>query len=341
MSSSSERCSAVRGMVLAGTLLVACTGGLRQGGTQAPPYRVAVPLGLDLVAPVPEDNTITEAKIALGEMLFFDSALSADETLSCASCHQPTHHFTDGRPRAVGLQGREGTRNVPSVLNSAYGRSFLWDGSVSSLEEQVLRPIQGKAELGLELDQLLRRLSGQDIYRAAFRNAFGRGEISENRVARALATYLRSLRSGDAPVDRFLHGDAAALSASARRGFRLFVGRANCGTCHLAPLFTDHELHNTGVSWGSPDLGSYTITGREEDRGMFKTPSLRNVAMTAPYMHDGSILTLEAVIEHYERGGTPNPNLDEEIVPLRLTPQERADLIAFLESLTGEAPGAY
>lgn len=297
-------------------------------------YRVEVPLGLDLVAPVPETNALTAGKVALGEKLFFDPVLSADETMSCASCHQPDRYFTDGRRVALGIEGRVGTRNVPSILNAAYGRSFLWDGRADSLEEQVLRPIVGPKELGLGLDELARRLSERDSYRSGFRDAFGSEEITDDRLARALASYVRTLRSGDAAVDRFLHGEEEALSIAARRGFRLFVGRANCGICHLAPLFTDHRFHNTGVSWGSPDLGRFGVTGQEEDKGAFKTPSLRNVTMTAPYMHDGSVATLEAVIDHYDGGGTPNPHLDEEIVPLGLSESEKRQLVAFLEALT-------
>lgn len=299
------------------------------------PYRVTVPLGLDIVAPTPDDNALTAAKVALGRKLFFDPAVSADGTRSCGSCHQPTRYFTDGKPRSVGVEGREGNRNVPSILNAAYGRSFFWDGRAVTLEEQVLQPIQGRNELSLALPELIRRLSDREDYRAEFRDAYGEEGISPSRVARALASYVRTLRSGDAPIDRFLAGDTGALSPDARRGFRLFVGRANCGVCHLAPLFTDHRFHNTGVSWGYDDLGRFAVTGEEADRGRFKTPSLRNVAETAPYMHDGSLATLEAVIDRYDAGGTANPRLDEEIRPLGLTPAEKRQLVAFLGALTG------
>ena len=316
--------------------LAACTAGSfssRQASSQA--YRVAVPLGLDLVAAVPTDNPLTTARVELGRRLFFDPELSADRSMSCSSCHQPDLYFTDGRARPVGIDGSGGTRNVPSLLNSAYGRAFFWDGRATSLEDQALQPIEG--ELGLSMTRLIARLRESPAYRTAFHRAFG-APPSPDRIARALASYLRTLRSGDAPVDRFLHGDTEALSEEARRGFRLFVGRANCGVCHLAPLFTDHGFHNTGVSWGSDDLGRMAVTGEEADRGAFKTPSLRNVALTAPYMHDGSIATLEEVIEHYDRGGTANPALDKEIAPLGLTAAEKRELVAFLEALTGESP---
>jgi cytochrome c peroxidase len=319
--------------------IAACTmGAAGSGQALHGAYRVSVPLGLDLVAPVPADNALTADKIALGRKLFLDPELSADRSRSCASCHQPRRYFTDGRARPVGVSGRRGARNVPSILNAAYGHAFLWDGRAESLEAQVLRPIQGKDELGLRLEELTRRLEAREDYREDFRDAFGDPGISANRIARSLASYVRTLRSGDAPIDHFLHGDSAALSPDAQRGFRLFVGRANCGVCHLAPLFTDHRFHNTGVSWGSGDAGRYAVTGQAKDMGAFKTPSLRNVARTAPYMHDGSLATLEEVIAHYDDGGTPNPSLDEEVRPLRLTAAEKRRLIAFLEALTGARP---
>lgn len=309
-----------------------------QGTGLAESYRVNVPLGLDIAAPIPPANPMTKSRVDLGRALFFDPVLSADTSMSCASCHQPAHYFTDGRERSVGVRGREGTRNVPSILNVAYGRSFFWDGRAGSLEEQVPGPIGGRNELALDTHQLEPRLQPRGSYAAAFRDAFGDDAITSDRVASAIASYLRTLRSGDAPIDRYLYGDTSALSPDARRGFRLFVGRANCGVCHTIPLFTDHQFHNTGISWGSADRGRFGVTGDEADRGRFKTPSLRNVAETAPYMHDGSLATLEDVIEHYDRGGTSNPELDEEISALNLSTAEKRQLIAFLESLTGTLP---
>ena len=326
----------MRAATAAALLVGACaTVSPRGGAPTREAYRVAVPLGLDLVAGVPETNPLTAPKVDLGRKLFFDPELSSDRSKSCATCHRPDRYFTDGRERPLGVDDREGRRNVPSVLNVAYGRAFFWDGRAASLESQVLEPIGGRDELNLGRDELVRRLEARPDYRDGFRDAFGDPGVTPARVARALASYLRTLRSGDAPIDRFLSGDGTALSPEARRGLRLFTGRANCGVCHLAPLFTDHQFHNTGVSWGSGDVGRFRVTGKEADRGRFKTPSLRNVAMTAPYMHDGSLGTLEAVIEHYERGGTPNPRLDEEIRPLELTAVEKRQLLAFLESLTG------
>jgi cytochrome c peroxidase len=336
-----RRVNTVRRSVFVGPIVLASaclTGSTAQSSGPAEGYPVAVPLGLDIAAPVPGDNPLTKPRVELGRVLFFDPVLSADSSLSCASCHQPSRYFADDRERAVGIDGREGTRNVPSVLNVAYGRSFFWDGRAVSLEEQILAPLGGDNELGLDLSEIGYRLRGRGGYTEAFRKAFGSDAITSDRVARAIASYLRTLRSGDAPVDRYLYGDATALSADARRGFRLFVGRANCGVCHTIPLFTDHQFHNTGISRGSADTGRFSVTGDESERGAFKTPSLRNVAETAPYMHDGSIATLEEVIEHYDRGGTANPHLDDEITALKLSPAEKRELIAFLESLTGRSP---
>lgn len=335
MAALSRKPSGLRSRLLAGGMLLAgaCLAG-SPGHRAREAYVVTVPLGLDIAAPVPAENPLSAARVELGRALFFDPLLSVDRTLSCGSCHQPGRYFTNGLERAVGVGGREGRRNVPSVLNAAYGRSFFWDGRAATLEEQVLQPIRSERELGLDIDTLVRRLSTADRYRAGFQQAFDDAAITPERVARALASYLRTLRSGDAPIDRFLFGDSSALTRDARRGFRLFVGRGNCGVCHTIPLFTDHAFHNTGVSWGSADQGRFAVTSDEADRGAFKTPSLRNVAETAPYMHDGSIASLEDVIDHYERGGVTNPWLDEEIQPLELTALEKRQLIAFLEALT-------
>jgi cytochrome c peroxidase len=188
----------------------------------------------------------------------------------------------------------------------------------------------------LDLDELERRLGSEEVYVTGFRQAFGDETVSAAAAARALASYVRTLRSGDAPIDRHLAGDDTALSDQAQRGLGLFTGRANCGACHLVPLFTDHQFRNTGVSWGSGDTGRYAVAGHDDDRGAFKVPSLRNVAATAPYMHDGSLATLDDVIDFYDRGGGANPYLDDEIQPLGLTASERAAIRAFLDALTGD-----
>ena len=292
------------------------------------------PLGLDLYAPVPPDNPPTPEKVALGARLFFDPILSADGTIACASCHRPDRAFADAGATSAGVRGRRTTRNTPTVLNAAYRKSFFWDGRIRTLEEQVVQPIVNPNEMASLLDAAVGRLESRTDYRSAFDGAFGDGVNAAN-LARALATYVRTLRSGDSPADRYTAGDGTALDSDARAGLGLFRGRANCVQCHFGPLFSDDRFHNTGVSYGGPDPGRAAVTGDERERGRFRTPSLRDVALTAPYMHDGSMSTLDEVVAFYDRGGNSNPHLDPEIRPLRLTPLERRQLAAYLDALTG------
>jgi cytochrome c peroxidase len=295
--------------------------------------QLPTPLGLDEYVPVPDDNALTPAKIRLGERLFFDVALSADRRVSCASCHDPARAFTSGARVAAGVFGRQGTRNVPTILNRAYGRSFFWDGRAATLEEQVLGPIQDRNEMGLSLSTFTARLRQSTSYQREFAEVFA-ALPSVQTAARAIATFVRAQRAGDAPYDRYRAGDSTALSVEAGRGLNLFRGRANCSACHIGPNFTDEQFHNTGVSWGSDDTGRSSVTRRAEDLGHFKTPTLRQLRLTSPYMHDGSVNNLDAVVEFYDAGGKDNPLLDSELRPLRLTPEEKRDLIAFLLSLS-------
>lgn len=308
--------------------------GLSFTGRHESPYRLHVPLGLDEYVPLPEDNPLTIEKIELGRRLFFDKRLSRDSTLACASCHLPERAFAGETPVAVGMMGQRGTRNVPSIVNRAYGKSHFWDGRAKSLEEQALDPIQNPMEMDLTLVELERRLRSDRAYREEFEAVFGAPPKAEN-VAKAIATFVRTLLSANSPFDKFVHGDREALSESARRGLQIFRGKGNCIACHSGPLFTDEQLHNTGVSWSKEpkDFGRYEVSRKEEDRGKFKTPSLRNIALTAPYMHDGSLPTLEEVVEFYNKGCNRNPNLDSEIKLLKLTATEKSDLTAFLRSL--------
>ena len=302
--------------------------------TDASPGPPVPPLGLDLYLPAPPDNPITAEKLALGRRLFEEPRLSADGRTSCASCHQPDRAFTDGRRVARGVFGRAGRRNVPSILNRAYGTAFSWDGRAATLEDQVGRAISGHRDLGVPVALAAGRLAHDTTYDAAFDAAFA-SPVSGDRLVQAIATFVRGALSGNSPFDRFFAGDRAALSPAARRGFALFTGQARCGRCHAGPLFTDEDLHNTGVGWGR-DAGRFEVTGLPQDRGRFKTPSLRNVTLTAPYMHDGSVNTLEAVVDFYDRGGRRNSNLDPAIRPLRLTSDQRSDLVAFLRALQGQ-----
>jgi cytochrome c peroxidase len=273
-----------------------------------------IPLGLDLYMPVPDDNPLTAEKIELGRRLFFDRRLSRDGSIACASCHDPDRAFSDGRATAVGVFGRAGRRNAPAIINRGYGRTFFWDGRARSLEEQVVKPIADPTEMDLPIA-----------------DAAGRVGLPADDLSRALASYVRSILSGDSPYDRFINGDRTALSVDQQRGLRVSRGKGNCTACHVGPNFSDEQLHNTGVAWQND-----RVTDLGGGRGDFKTPTLREVARTAPYMHDGSFATLEAVVEFYDRGGAANANLDVEVRPLHLTADEKRVLVAFLESLSGE-----
>jgi len=294
----------------------------------------ATPLGLDAYYAVPESNPMTPGGVALGKRLFFDTQLSIDSTTSCASCHQPAHAFSDTVVQSRGVRGQTTSRNAPSLLNRVYGQIFFWDARAASLEETVTQPIRNPRELGLDLITLVERLWQNPSYRREFRAEYSDG-ITEGNIARSLASYVRSLRAGDAPYDRYMAGNRTAMSPEAVAGFRLFTGKANCSACHIGATLTDERLHNTGVSLGL-DAGRQLVTAVDADRGKFKVPSLRNVALTAPYMHDGSLATLGAVVDFYDRGGGANPNLDPEIKPLRLTAAEKRSLIGFLRSLTSD-----
>jgi len=293
-----------------------------------------VPLGLE-PRPAPKDNPLTEQRVGLGRRLFFDPILSADNTVSCASCHQPSHGFagTEARPR--GIRGQRAARRAPSLLNRAYGTAFFWDGREATLEGQALRPIEDPAEMGSTVAAALDRLRANPSYKSQFETAFSGGVTAAN-LGRALASFERMLLRGDSAVDRFRRkGDTKALTAQERQGLWLYESKGRCWRCHTGANFTDEAYHNTGVSWGKtpPDLGRFAVTKREEDRGRFKTPTLRGVALTGPYMHDGSLTSLEAVVEFYNRGGGANPHRDPVLAPLNLSPDEVRSLAAFLKAL--------
>jgi cytochrome c peroxidase len=290
-----------------------------------------VPQGLPKIR-YPKDNPPSEAKIALGKQLYFDPRMSLDNTISCATCHDPKKGWSNGEAVATGVGGLKGGRSSPTIINAAYGGLQFWDGRAASLEDQALGPIQNPIEMTMSLDKVVERLNKIEGYRKQFQDVFGTDVTSEG-IAKAIAAYERTVLSGDAPYDRFKAGDKTALSESAQRGLALFTGKAHCSACHSGPNFTDNAFHNVGVSIDreNPDLGRIEISKLGGDRGAFKTPTLREIARTAPYMHDGSQATLEEVMKHYEKGGTPNPQLDEEIFPLKLTDQERTDLMTFLK----------
>ena len=307
---------------------------------------IVPPLGLPVLV-VPEDNPVTAETVALGKKLFFDPRLSGDNTVSCASCHSPEHGFGDGRKTALGMRKQVGNRNAPTVLNSAYSPRQFWDGRAASLEEQAAGPIANPIEMSLPHGDCLDKLKGDPEYRELFAKAFGEGDFGMVHVQRAIAAFERTMISGNSPFDRYFYGgDKTALSEGQVRGMAVFMdrGRGNCTACHLvgpkAALFSDGLFHNIGAGLNAEgeltDLGRFEHTKKEAEKGAFKTPTLRNVAHSGPYMHDGRLKTLREVVDFYVGGGSSNPHLDEQIKPLALTGQERDDLVAFLESLTGE-----
>ena len=297
-----------------------------------------IPLGLSPNRNIPSNNPLTAEKVQLGRRLFFDPILSANRQVSCASCHLPELHFSSPDPVSVGIDGSLGKRHAPTLVNRAYGRSFFWDGRAKTLEDQALQPIENSLELGFKVEGVLQRLRQDQQYDKLFQAAFADGTTRTN-LARALASFQRVLLAGDSPVDRFLAGDFNALTDAQRQGMWLFDSRAGCWKCHSGPNFTDEQFHNTGVSWrkATPDRGLFNISKRETDQGKFKTPSLRNIVETRPYMHDGSITSLWHVIEFYNQGGNGNPHLDPAMKPLQLTTEDVVHLVEFLKALTSNS----
>ena len=290
-----------------------------------------VPAGLKPVK-WPADNPSSAAKIELGKQLYFDGRLSKDGKVSCASCHDPKKGFSNGERFATGVGGAKGGRSAPSVINAAYYRQQFWDGRAKSLEEQALGPIQNPIEMAETLDSVVAKLNGIDGYRVQFKAVFGT-DVTSDAIGKAIAAYERTVLSGNAPYDAFKAGDTSALSQAAARGQKLFFGKGNCSACHAGSNFSDNSYHNTGIGMDQekPDKGREAVSRLEGDRGAFKTPTLREIVRTAPYMHDGSLQTLEQVIEHYTKGGIANDYLDEELFPLRLTADDKKDLVIFLK----------
>ena len=311
-----------------------------------PAQTAAIPsLGVPAVVD-PSDNPRTADKVALGRKLFFDKRLSADNSISCATCHDPHYGYADPHAVSVGVKGRQGERNSTTVLNVVFAESFMWDGRSPTLEDQVALPFASPTELGLPEEQAALKLRQQG-YNELFQQVF-REDVTAANMSKALAAYQRTLVAADSPFDRYtFKHDKSAMSPAAQRGFQVFLD-AKCDACHLVmteglhpfalnyAVFTDSKFHNLGVdaAKGNPDPGRYTVTGAREDWGRFRTPSLRNVALTAPYFHDGSKATLPEVVDFYDKGGGANSNLDPALRQLNLTPQQKQDLVYFLESLT-------
>ena len=313
-----------------------------------PIVEIKAPLGLPPV-PIPADNPPTSASIALGRRLFYDTRLSKDDSLSCASCHHAQIRFSDARERSTGVGGTLGLRHAPTLVNVAYSPLFFWDGRAANLESQVGTPIADALEMNQTHDASIAKLKDDKTYKAMFLSAFGTDEIDMERVEKALASFERTILSGNSAFDRYEYqGKKDALSPAQIRGLAIFKDprKGNCAACHtIGPtyaLFTDGQFHNTGEGIGdneeSSDLGRFKVTKLVSDTGRFKTPTLRNVAVTGPYMHDGKLKTLKDVVDFYAGKGNSNPYLDERISVIELSGQDRSDLVEFMKSLTGELP---
>lgn len=296
---------------------------------------------------IPADNPLTVEGVSLGRRLFFDPILSLDSTFSCASCHQPERAFSDGKALAIGVRIRKGKRSSPSLVNIGYHyKGLFWDGRVITLEAQSLHPIQDSLEMGNTLERVGASLQQHSDYPVLFRKAFGidnKAQITKDLVAKALAQFERTLISKNTKFDQVRRGEAQYTEAE-QRGFAIFfdtseeLPHSECGHCHVDPLFTTLEFQNNGIQKSNHlnflDNGKGAITGNHFDNGKFKVPTLRNIALTAPYMHDGRFKTLEEVLKHYESGGHPAENVSPNVRKLNFTTQDRADLIAFLNTLT-------
>jgi len=335
-------------------------------------YASGIPIGISESLwrqRIPKNNPMSAEKVALGRALFFDKRLSRDGSVSCAVCHDPARAFTDANVIAEGVGAKKGTRNSPTILNSVFSELLFWDGRALSLEDQVNHPLVSSFEMGMETEQdLVSRVSSISGYRRQFRQVFKAEGIRMSTIAKAIAAYERTLLSGNSPFDRFITGNSAAITATQLRGWELFKGKAKCIECHSyslnSPFFTDFKFHNTGVavadslfetfinnltgssrpttplvlahSDGYSELGRYAVTRQPPDIGAFKTPTLRDVELTSPYMHNGSLKTLLDVVRFYNRAGTANSHLDSRMQPLQLTDAEMNDLVEFMRALTSD-----
>lgn len=276
----------------------------------------------------PDWEEPSEAVVELGRKLFFDEELSANRTQSCATCHNPDHGFSDGMRFSIGAMGNPVGRNTPHLYNLAWNDSFFWDGRSPTLEDQALGPIKAEGEMNLPIEELERRLNSSADYRSKFEEAFGDPEATASKVATAIASFERSIVVDDTPFDRYLAGDANAISSAAKRGMALYAGKGRCIDCHDGPNFTDNSYRNIGLA--DADRGRAKIVGDESLSGAFKVPGLRNILYSAPYMHDGSLGTLEEVVRFYDRGGDAPGS---ELTKLDLTEEEIRDLVAFIGAL--------
>ena len=295
------------------------------------------PLGL---VPViwPADNPYSPEKAELGRLLYFDPRISADGAVSCATCHDPKFAFTDGAAVSTGIKGQKGGRSAPTVINRAYSLAQFWDGRAPTLESQAVGPMANPIEMGNTHEGVVAKLRSIPGYRPLFARAFGTGDLTIDHAAMAIATFERTILSGNAPYDRYKAGNKTAMTPSQIRGMKVYFDKAKCDQCHEGVNFTSNMYANLGVGTDkpTPDEGRYVVTKDPKDWGAFKTPTLREIEHTAPYMHDGRLKTLEEVVDFYDKGGLPNKNLDEKIKKLNLTDTDKKDLVAFLKALSGE-----
>lgn len=306
------------------------------------PEVITVPKGLPPI-PWPADNPYTPEKAELGRLLYFDKRLSSNETVSCASCHDPRLTYGDRKKVSIGIFGHAGTRHAPTVINSAYSKFQFWDGRANSLEEQCLGPLGNPKEMTSEhnADKALKdcheRVCAIDGYRKLFKKAFGNDDCNLNQIAQAIATFERTILSGNSPYDKYMAGDKTAMTKEQVHGMEVYI-KSSCAFCHTWPTFDSNMFTNIGVGMDQPDpdLGRYMITKEEKDWGAFKVPTLRESALSYPYMHDGSLATLEEVIDFYDKGGVSNKNLHPQIRPLKLSESDKKALVAFLHALSGE-----
>ena len=332
-------------------LLVLCALGAGSGSVQASPSGhaphgtvtidgVTVPdVGpLPTVVPIPSSNLNYTAKIELGKQLYFDGRLSKNNAISCAFCHNPGTGFADPRQTSIGVGGGVGGRQSPTVYNTGLNHVQFWDGRARSLEEQAIGPIHNPVEMAETHEHVVAKLGKIKGYQQQFRAVFGT-DVNLQGIAEAIAAYERTVLSTNSAFDKYVLGAQKAMDEAAVRGLALFKGKARCILCHNGPNFTDNQFHNLGVPQVGPmkeDLGRFAVSRAEKDRGAFKTPTLRSITETAPYMHDGAFKTLEEVVEFMDQGGGSNPNLSPLVKPLNLTAEEKSDLVTFLKALAGE-----
>lgn len=325
------------------------------GGSADEPYSLPIPIAdldqmtafpgnlaaLPETVPHPDDNPPSAAKEELGKLLYFDRRLSRDNSFSCASCHNPELGWADGLPRSRGFGGIELGRHSPTVINTAFNTVQFWDGRAATLEHQAVGPIMAAGEMNMPSEaEVLHRITEAPEYKNRFESVFGEG-VSMDNIGKAIAAFERTVVTGPSPFDRYMAGDKSALSDAEKRGLVLFMTTASCTACHQGVNFTDNKFHNLGVRQDGPlqqDDGRFAVTGDPKDRGAFKTPGLRNIEQSAPYMHDGSLATLEDVVAFYNKGGERSDNRSTLIQPLNLNSQQQADLVGFLRALTGPLP---